>query len=108
MIGAERQRGMRAPARIAKSIRRLVKALEKELAAIDSDIDDAVSGSPVWCNKEDLLVSVPGIGKSFARTLLAERPGPVTFDQRNVAALADLAPWIRQVRTMARQELQRR
>ena len=33
MIGAERQRGKRAPARIARSIQRLVKALEKSSPA---------------------------------------------------------------------------
>lgn len=96
MIGAERQREMRAPARIAKSIRRLVKALEKELAVIDGDIDDAVRGSPVWCEKEDLLASVPGIGKTIARTLLAELPELGTLDRRQVAALTGLAPWTRQ------------
>jgi transposase len=96
MIGAERQREMRAPARIAKSIRRLVKALEKELSVIDSDIDDAVRGSPVWCEKEDLLASVPGIGKTIARTLLAELPELGTLDRRKVAALTGLAPWTRQ------------
>ncbi|MGL4440939.1 MAG: IS110 family transposase [Bosea sp. (in: a-proteobacteria)] len=96
MIGAERQREMRAPARIAKSIRRLVKALEKELAVIDGDIDDAVRGSPVWCEKEDLLSSVPGIGKTIARTLLAELPELGTLDRRQVAALTGLAPWTRQ------------
>ncbi len=96
MIGAERQREMRAPARIAKSIRRLVKALEKELAVIDGDIDDAVRGSPVWCEKEDLLASVPGIGKTIARTLLAELPELGTLDRRKVAALTGLAPWTRQ------------
>jgi transposase len=96
MIGAERQREMRAPARIAKSIRRLVKALEKELAVIDSDIDDAVRGSPVWCEKEDLLASVPGIGKTIARTLLAELPELGSLDRRQVAALTGLAPWTRQ------------
>jgi transposase len=96
MIGAERQREMRAPARIAKSIRRLVKALEKELTVIDGDIDDAVRGSPVLCEKEDLLASVPGIGKTIARTLLAELPELGTLDRRQVAALTGLAPWTRQ------------
>ncbi len=96
MIGAERQREMRAPVRIAKSIRRLVKALEKELAVIDGDIDDAVRGSPVWRAKEDLLASVPGIGKTIARTLLAELPELGSLDRRQVAALTGLAPWTRQ------------
>ena len=71
----------RAPARAAhhgtrlkKSIARLIKALEKELASVDADIDDAVRGSPAWRDKEDLLASVPGVGPIIARTLIAELP----------------------------------
>jgi transposase len=96
MIGAERQREKRAPARIRRSIQRLVKALEKELASLDRDIDDAVHGSPAWVAKEDLLASVPGIGKTIARTLLAELPELGSLDRRQIAALAGLAPWTRQ------------
>ena len=96
MIGAERQRQKRAPARIARSIVRLVKALEKEPASLDDDIDDAVRGSPAWRDKEDLLASVPGIGKTIARTLIAELPELGSLDRRQVAALVGLAPWTRQ------------
>lgn len=96
MIGAERQRERRAPARVQTSIRRLVKALEKELASVDADIDGAVRGSPAWRAKEDLLTSVPGVGPTIARTLLAEMPELGTLDRRQVAALAGLAPWTRQ------------
>jgi transposase len=96
MIGAERQRQKRAPVRIAKSIVRLIKALEKELASLDGDIDDAVRGSPAWREKEDLLASVPGIGQTIARTLIAELPELGSLDRRQVAALVGLAPWTRQ------------
>lgn len=48
MIGAEHQREKRAPARIVRSIRRLVKALDKELAALDGDIGGVVRSSPAW------------------------------------------------------------
>ena len=48
MIGAERRRERRAPRRVKKSIARLLKALERELASVDADIDDAVRGSPAW------------------------------------------------------------
>ncbi len=44
MIVAERQRERRAPARVRKSLLRLIRALEKELSAVDGDIDDAVRG----------------------------------------------------------------
>ncbi len=96
MIGAESQRAKRAPARVKKSIVRLLKALEKELASVDADIDDGVRGSPVWREKEDLLRSVPGIGPTIARTLIAELPELGSLDRKEVAALAGLAPFTRQ------------
>ena len=34
----------------------------------------AVRGSPAWRKKEDLLASVPGVGPTIARTLIAELP----------------------------------
>src|SRR3970040_2450758 len=96
MMVAERQREKRAPARMKKSIMRLTKALQKELTAIDEDIDDAVRGSPVWREKEDLLASVPGVGSTIARTLLADLPELGRLGRRQIAALVGLAPWTRQ------------
>lgn len=96
MIVAERQRQKRAAPRVAKSIARLLKALEKELSALDTDIDGAVRGSPAWREAEDLLKSVPGVGDVTARTLIAELPELGTLDRRRIAALAGLAPWTRQ------------
>lgn len=96
MIVAERQREKRATRRLKKSIARLIKALEKELASVDTDIDDAVRGSPAWREKEDLLASVPGIGPVIARTLIAELPELGSLDRKKIAALAGLAPFTRQ------------
>jgi len=97
MISAEGQREKRASQKsLQKSIARLKKALEKELTQIDAGIDDAMRGSPVWRAKEDLLVSVPGIGPAIARTLIAELPELGSLDRREIAALAGLAPWTRQ------------
>jgi transposase len=97
MIGAERQREKRMTLpRLKKSITRLVKALEKELTSVDTDIDDAVRGSPAWCEKEDLLVSVPSVGPVIARTLIAELPELGQLNRKEIAALAGLAPFTRQ------------
>jgi transposase len=97
MIGAERQREQRMPIpRLKKSIGRLLKALEKELASLDHDIDDAVRGSPAWREKEDLLASVPGVGPIIARTLMAELPELGTLGRKQIAALAGVAPFTRQ------------
>jgi transposase len=96
MIVAERQRERTAPARVKKSIARLLKALERELNSLDGDIDESVKSSPIWREKEDLLVSVPGVGPNIARTLLAELPELGSLDRRKIAALVGLAPWTRQ------------
>jgi transposase len=97
MIGAERQREKRVTApRLKKSIVRLVTALEKELTSLDSDIDDAVRGTPAWREKEDLLASVPGVGPTIARTLIAELPELGQLSRKEIAALAGLAPFTRQ------------
>lgn len=97
MIVAERNRERRVSVkRIAKSISRLIAALEKELSEIDSEIDTGVRGSPAWREKEDLLASVPGVGSVTARTLLAELPELGQLDNKKIAALAGLAPFTRQ------------
>jgi transposase len=97
MMAAEGQRERRlTDKRLRKSILRLRKALERELAELDGEIDDHVRGSPVWAEKEDLLASVPGVGPIIARTLIAELPELGSLDRRKVAALVGLAPWTRQ------------
>jgi transposase len=97
MIVAERQREKRAEnVRVRKSIKRTITTLEKELPEIDGDIDTLVRGSPAWREKEDLLVSFPGIGNTLARTLLAEMPELGRLNRREIASLAGLAPFTRQ------------
>ena len=97
MIGAESQRAYRiSHPRLNKSIARLRKAFEKELCELDDEIGNQVRGSPAWAEKEDLLASVPGIGPTIARSLIAELPELGTLDRRQIAALVGLAPWTRQ------------
>ncbi len=96
MLTAERNRQRQASSRTAKSCARLIAALERELADVNGEIDDAVRGSPVWLEKQELLRSVPGVGPVVARTLLAELPELGALDRRRIAALCGLAPWTRQ------------
>ncbi|MGZ2406606.1 IS110 family transposase [Rhizobium ruizarguesonis] len=79
-----------------KSIKRLLKALRRELESLDADLDSHIRKSPVWRVREALLTSVPGVGATTARTLLAELPELGSLDRRQIASLAGLTPWTRQ------------
>jgi transposase len=97
MMVAERQRLARTgQPRLRRSIERLLAALQRELSEIDSAIDEEVRASPAWREKEALLASVPGVGPTIARTLIAELPELGSLDRREIASLAGLAPWTRQ------------
>lgn len=97
MMVAERQRLKRfAERRLQRSITRLLEALQRELSEVDAEIDSDVRSSPAWRENEDLLTSVPGIGPTIARTMIAELPEIGRLDRRQIAALAGLAPWTRQ------------
>jgi transposase len=96
MMVAERQRATRLPKRLKRSCERVVRVLEKELAALDQDIDTTVRGTPAWRVKEDLLASVTGIGTITARALIADLPELGTLNRRQIAALVGVAPFTRQ------------
>jgi transposase len=97
MLVAERlRRQQAAPGRVRTSLARVVTTLEDELKDLDRDIDKTIRNTPIWRDKEDLLASVPGIGKTIARTLLAELPELGTLTPKQAAALAGLAPYTRQ------------
>lgn len=97
MIVAEQARYKHTANRpLQKSISRLLAALKRELQSLDHEIDGQLRASPAWRIKEDLLSSVPGIGKTIARTLIAELPELGRLTRREIASLAGLAPFTRQ------------
>jgi transposase len=93
MINAEKQRLAKAADKLAqRSFKTILRSLDAERARIDRAIDKLIEDSPVFCAKQDLLKSVPGIGDVVARTLLVELPELGTVDRHQIAALAGVAP----------------
>ena len=90
---AEEQRLATATGALRKGIRQHLDFLARHLQRVEGELDQAVRGSPVWREKDDLLQSVPGIGPQVARVLLAELPELGTLPARQLAALVGLAPF---------------
>jgi transposase len=86
--------------RLKKRIERHRSTLQTELTEIEVELDETIRGTPIWCESEDLLKSVPGIGNIVARTLLAELPELGTLTRRQIAALVGVAPFSRDSGTM--------
>jgi transposase len=93
MIGSESQRRRQLKDRhLVRRVEAHLAWLQKELARIETDLGHAVRDSPVWRATEDLLVSVPGIGTTSARLLIAELPELGRLDRRQIASLVGVAP----------------
>jgi transposase len=96
MLVSERQRLEKATmTKVRRDLRQHIRWLERRVDDVDEDIDGAIKRSPVWRVKDDLLQSVPGIGPTVARTLLAELPELGQLDRRAIAALVGVAPFNR-------------
>lgn len=97
MLGAERRRLAQAPPTgpVTRDLRTHIRWLERRVRDVDDEIGTAVQQSPVWRVHEDLLRSVPGIGPTVARTLLAELPELGHLNRRAIAALVGVAPFNR-------------
>jgi len=92
MLVAERNRLAHALPPVGKSLKQHIRWLERRLADVDSDMDQAIQQSPVWRAKEDLLRSVPGVGPVVSRTLLADLPELGALNRKQIAALVGVAP----------------
>lgn len=96
MLVAEKSRLLQAQGRGRQALRRQIKShisyLERELKTLDSDLDRMIRKSPLWREQDDLLQSVPGIGKQTSRILLGTLPELGAASAAEIARLAGLAP----------------
>lgn len=95
MLSAERNRLELARPPVAADIHAHIGWLQARLEDVDKQLGASVAASPVWRAQEDLLRSVPGVGRITALTLLADLPELGTLNRRQVAALVGVAPLAR-------------
>jgi len=87
---AETQRLEQASVRAAKSIRSVLKLLERQIAEIDRDVDDHLERH--FKPQRKLLDSVKGVGAVTTLTLLSALPELGTLGRKPIAKLVGIAP----------------
>jgi transposase len=96
MITAENNRLKQARSRaVQASIEQVITLLQQQLKDIDRDLDTMIRQSPAWCEKEDLLKGVPGIGDQTARQLIINVPELGRCSRQQIASLVGVAPFNR-------------
>jgi len=92
MITAEKNRLHTAGPRTKRDIRTHVLYLQRTLNKLDDDLRDRLQNSPLWRERENLLRSVPGVGRVLSLTLLADLPELGVINRKQLAALVGIAP----------------
>src|SRR5216684_8099139 len=96
MLTAEKNRRARAPKVLHRSIiDEHIRWLEKRLSGLDAELAELIRDTPLWRERDELLRSVPGVGKLLSSTLLAQLPELGMLNRKQIAALAGLAPFNR-------------
>lgn len=73
-----------------------LKQIEAQREAVDAEINALIKGDPDLAQRFLILCSIPGIAEVSAAMLLIEMPELGSLDEKQVAALAGLAPIARQ------------
>ena len=95
MLTAEKNRRARAPKVLHRSIDEHIRWLEKRLLVFDDELGELIRNTPLWRERDELLRSVPGVGKVLSSTLLTQLPELGMLNRKQIAALAGLAPFNR-------------
>lgn len=82
------------------SLKEHIGWLDERIGTLDVDLTAALRTSSSWKVKQDLLTSVPGVGKVTVLTLLSHLPELGSLGRREVAALVGLAPFNRDSGTL--------
>ena len=83
--------GARTPT-LKTAIKRHIDWLSGEIKDADKDLDDAIKANPAFSEDDEILQSVPGIGKGLSQTFILELSELASMNQRQAAASVGVAP----------------
>lgn len=90
------RRGLHRLPFLQRLARQRLKAVERDIAQIDAELERLCRADPALAERFDILISVPGIAATTAITLLVEMPELGALEPQQAASLAGLAPFVRE------------
>jgi len=92
MLAKERTRRSSSHRDVKPRLEAHIGWLKQELADLDRDLQREIRDSPAYREKGQLLRAVPGVGPVLVVTLLIEMPELGQLNNKQIAALAGVAP----------------
>ncbi len=89
-----------ARGKVRKNLKAHIEWLDRHLRNTDRELRQLIERSPAWQEKENLLTSVPGVGKTTAQMLIAQLPELGRLTHKQIAALVGVAPFNRDSGTL--------
>lgn len=95
MLVSEHNRLETADPDVLPYIHNSMTMLQKQLDELEQAIHSLIDNTPDLKGKQDLLLSVPGVGEVTASTLAAQLPELGTCNRKEIATLVGVAPFSR-------------
>ena len=92
MLVAEQNRQQLQARRLVKQVEAHLRWLQRQIADIERELDQAIRATPRWRERAELLDDVPGVGPALTRSLLLELPELGRLTRRQISALVGVAP----------------
>ncbi len=89
---AEKNRLSSAPTSIQADIKAHLKQLKERIEGLNAEIQTLTQAEANWSRKQEILISVKGIGPVTAALCLAELPELGTLTDKQIARLVGVAP----------------
>lgn len=93
MLTAERNRAQQLRGKAQASVERHIEWLEDQVQEVEAESEQQVQQSNQWRQQQQLLLSVPGVGRVTATTVLALLPELGQLNAKRIAALVGVAPF---------------
>jgi transposase len=93
ILTAERNRMALLRGKAQANVERHIEWLNEQIQELDAEIETQIQASDAWRQTQKLVLSVPGVGKVMAATLLSALPELGQLSHQQVAALVGVAPF---------------
>ena len=93
LVQQRNRRGSTASATARRSIDAVIAALQKQIEKLDRQIRQLIDADDDFRDLDRILRSAPGVGPTFAATLVAEVPELGQADRQPISAIIGVAPF---------------